>query len=125
MSHLWLVLRAEIKRHWIIQWRYAGDSLSWLLFTCLMFVAVVAVLNGVSGDAYGREEQLLVLVGWLAFQVASGVMMRLPQVVSDEAQTGTLEQVCLSPLPLTAILVACQRAVWRLTRPHTTCITKV
>jgi ABC-2 type transport system permease protein len=97
-------LRAEIIRYYRIQWSNPGDSLSWFLYAFLVFAAAIIILNGVSGGAYGREEQLLVLVGWLAWVVASDCMAELPYIISEEAQTGTLEQVCLLPVPLAGIL---------------------
>ena len=106
MSNLWTVLRAELKRHLADQWSYPGDSLSWVLYTCLMFGAVVVILNGITGGAYGAQERTLVLVGWLAWQVAGRVMAHLSDAISEEAQAGTLEQVCLSPVPLAAVVAA-------------------
>ncbi len=106
MVKMWVILRAEVRRHAAILWSYPGDSLSWLLYTCLMFIATVVILNGVTGGQYDQEEQLLVLVGWLTWQVAGSCLDTLPEAVSDEAQTGTLEQVCLSPAPLSMIFAA-------------------
>jgi len=110
MSGLWTVLRAELKRHLADQWAYPGDSLSWVLYTCLMFGAVIGrrpvILNGITGGAYGAQERTLVLVGWLAWQVAARLMAHLSDAISEEAQAGTLEQVCLSPVPLAAVVAA-------------------
>ena len=110
MSDQWAVLRAEIKRHLADQWAYPEDSLSWALYTCLMFGAVIGrrpvVLNRITGGAYGAQKRTLVLVGWLARQVAGRVMAHLSDAISEEAQAGTLEQVCLSPVPLAAVVAA-------------------
>ena len=106
MSNLWVVLRAEIRRHFAAQWSYSGDSLSWVLYTCLMFGAVMVILNGVTGGACSTQEQAVVLVGWLTWQVAGRCIAHLSDAISDEAQTGTLEQVCLSPTPLAVVITA-------------------
>jgi ABC-2 type transport system permease protein len=98
------VLRAEVRRYFLIQWSSVGDSLSWFLYTFLVFIAALVILNGISGGGYGQEEQLLVLVGWLTWAVASDCMSEMPYAISEEAQTGTLEQVCLMPVPLSGIL---------------------
>ncbi len=98
------VFRAEVKRYFQIQWSNPGDSLSWFLYTFLVFIAALVILNGISGGDYGQEDILLVLVGWLTWMVASECMSELPAVISEEAQTGTLEQVCLAPLSLASIL---------------------
>ena len=101
---MWTVFRAEVKRYFLIQWSNPGDSLSWFLYTFLIFIAAMVILNGISGGNYGQSEATLVLVGWLTWMVASECMSELPAVISEEAQTGTLEQVCLAPIPLAGIL---------------------
>jgi ABC-2 type transport system permease protein len=69
-----------------------------------MFIAAVILLNGVCGGQFGKQEQLLVLVGWLTFIVASDVIQELPGIISEEAQTGTLEQLCITPVSLASLL---------------------
>src|SRR4030066_1034064 len=101
---MWTVFRAEVKRFFLIQWSNPGDSISWFLYSILVFIAALVILNGISGGGYGQEEQLLVLVGWLTWVVASDCMSELPYSISEEAQVGTLEQVCLAPIPLAGIL---------------------
>jgi len=101
---MWTVFRAEVKRYFLIQWSNPGDSISWFLYSILVFIAALVILNGISGGGYGQEEQLLVMVGWLTWVVASDCMSELPYSISEEAQVGTLEQVCLAPIPLASIL---------------------
>lgn len=104
MPDLFLVFRSEVQRYFRSSWSRLGESISWFLYTALVFAAAVAILSGVRGATLARQDQLLVLVGWLAWIVASDCMSELPDTVSDDAQAGTLEQLCLTPLPLWLIL---------------------
>jgi ABC-2 type transport system permease protein len=98
------ILRAEVIRYFRIQWSNPGDSLSWFLYTFLVFLAALVILNGITEGEFVQEAQLLVMVGWITWVVASDCMSELPHVISEEAQTGTLEQVCLTPIPLSGVL---------------------
>ena len=106
MSKMWVILRAEVRRHFATLRSYPGDSLSWLLYTCLMFIVMIVILNGITGGNCGKDEQLLVLIGWLTWQVAGSCMINLSKTISDEAQAGTLEQICLIPVPLSVVFAA-------------------
>lgn len=110
MLNFWVLLRAEIKRYFAISWSVPGDSLAWFLYTILVFVAAVMILNGVRGGGFGSEDQLLVLVGWMTWIVASDCMAELPNSIVEEAQTGTLEQICIAPVQLSRILAICSLA---------------
>ncbi len=101
---MWTIFRAEVKRYFQVQWSNPGDSISWFLYTILVLIAALVILNGITGGNYGKEEQLLVMIGWLTWVVASDCMSELPYSISEEAQVGTLEQVCMVPLPLAGIL---------------------
>jgi ABC-2 type transport system permease protein len=106
MIELIFVLRAEIKRLVNDQVSNLWDSVSWLIYTGVMFIAIVAVLNGVTRGGIGTEEQLLILVGWLAFQVAGDGMDELPAFIMEESKTGTLEQICITPHSLGVVMFA-------------------
>ncbi|MGD8752958.1 MAG: ABC transporter permease [Anaerolineales bacterium] len=98
------IFRAEVKRYFTVQWSHVGDNLSWFAYTFFMFAAIVVILNGVSGGDLGGKEQLLIMVGWITWIVAGDCMMEIPAEVSNEAETGTLEQLCLNPVPLSLVL---------------------
>ncbi len=104
MTNYWILLRAEIKRYFAISWSVPGDNLSWFIYTILVFAAAIMILSGVSGGGLTSENQLLVMVGWMTWIVASDCMAELPNAVVEESQTGTLEQICTVPVKLTVIL---------------------
>ena len=100
------VVRAEISRVYADQLSHFWDSVSWIIFTTLLFSAVVTILGSIAGGAYTRDAQLAVMVGWLTFQIAGNCMMSLQDDIASEAATGTLEQVALSPVPLVYVFLA-------------------
>jgi ABC-2 type transport system permease protein len=100
----WVLLRAEIKRYYAISWSVPGDSLVWFLYTILIFIAAIIILNGIKGGGFGSEDQLLVMVGWMTWIVASDCMAEMPDTIVEETQTGTLEQICIVPVKLSTIL---------------------
>jgi ABC-2 type transport system permease protein len=104
MTDLLWIFRAEMKRYYAIRWSNLGDTLSWFAFTFMMFVAIVVVLNGVSGGDLGDQARLLVMIGWITWMVAGDCMAEIPEEVTEEAETGTLEQLCLLPVPFALIL---------------------
>jgi ABC-2 type transport system permease protein len=106
MSSLRIALRAEIQRHLVILAAYPINSISWLATTCLLFLALVTILDGASGGTYGREGQVLTMIGWLTLQVGGGYIEHVSHSVSHEAESGTLEQISLSPIPLIVIFAA-------------------
>lgn len=104
MNSFWLIFRAELKRYYAESWSRIGDTLSWLVYAVMMFAAIVIVLLGVTDGNFGRREQLLVLVGWLTYLVASDCMAELPGIITDETESGTLEQLCITPFSLWKLL---------------------
>lgn len=99
------VFRAETKRYLATEWSNLGNNLSWFLYLFFMFVAVILVLNGINGGNLDANMKLSVMVGWVTWMVASSGMEKLPLIISEESETGTLEQICLTPIPLSKILV--------------------
>lgn len=104
MADFFTLFRAESRRYFAIQWSHLGDTLSWFLYFFLMFGAAVILLTGIRGGEFGQAAGLVMMVGWLTWMVAADCMAELPLGVSEEAKTGTLEQLCIAPVPLHKIL---------------------
>jgi ABC-2 type transport system permease protein len=75
-----------------------------------MFGAAVILLTGIRGGEFGQAAGLVMMVGWLTGMVAADCMAELPLGVSEEAKTGTLEQLCIAPVSLSRILFICSLA---------------
>lgn len=104
MTALLHIFRAEMKRYYAVQWSNLGDTLSWFVFTFMMFAAIVVLLNGISGGNLDDQARLLVMIGWITWMVAGDCMAEVPEEVTEEAEAGTLEQLCLLPVPFALIL---------------------
>ena len=86
MQQFFYMFAAELKRVFSNLRSYLGDSIPWLIYTLLMFVAIVAILNGISDGSYQQNEQLAVLVGWIIYQVGIGLITGLPEdIVNSRA----------------------------------------
>ncbi len=104
MTALWTLFRSETRRYFAVQWSRLGDTLSWYLYFFMMLIAAVILIGSVRGGEFGKGASLLLAAGWLTWMVASDCMGELPYALAEEAQTGTLEQLCITPLPLSVIL---------------------
>lgn len=104
-SYLWL-LREEIRREFIIHRRYWLNQLSFALTVYLFFVIVVAMGAAVTGQAVSPQAQAATLVGMLVWQLSLGCFGVLGWSFYNEAASGTLEHLYLSPLGVTAVFVA-------------------
>lgn len=104
MLILWHIFRSEVQRYFRSTWSNWGENLSWFLYTSLIFIAAIAILSGVRGSDLSNQDKLLVLVGWMTWIIASDCMSQLPEIISEESETGTLEQLCLTSLPLATLL---------------------
>jgi ABC-2 type transport system permease protein len=104
MAEFLNLFQIETRRYFAVQWSRLGNSISWFVYFFLMFGAAVILLRGVRGEEVTTGAGLLIAVGWLTWMVASDCMGELPYSISEEARNGTLEQLCITPVPLAKIL---------------------
>jgi heme exporter protein B len=99
-------LRALVMRDLLLALRRKGD-----LFTVLLFFVVVLSLFPLG---VGADNELLRRIGpgviWVAALLAS--MLGLARLFAADHADGTLEQLLLSPQPLTALALAKTTAHW-------------
>ena len=112
-------LRAMVRRDLLLAMRRKGD-----LYTVLLFFAVVLSLFPLG---VGTEIELLRRIGpgviWVAALLAS--MLALSRMFAADHADGTLEQLLLSPQPLTAMVLAKTLAHWLSTGLPLVCVSPV
>ena len=91
------MLGAEFRRalrlahsYWL---EYAAD----LLLYVLGFLLLSAVFRAASPD-YGQVGMMSTLIGYTTWKICASVLEEIASIASDEARTGTLEQLFLSGL---------------------------
>jgi ABC-2 type transport system permease protein len=104
-KHLAL-LRAELQREWAVMRRYWPDELAFTLTVYIVFLMVVFVGGSMSGMAVSNEAKASALVGILMWQLSMGCLGVLGWSYFNEAATGTLEHLYLSPLGATRVFLA-------------------
>jgi len=95
------LLLAEIKRSWIIFIRYPSEAVTGIVTLTAIFLALIlgvhtVVGGGVSPMQFGSNLDALIVtyILWGMSLFALGIMA---WTIQNEAQTGTLEQLFLSP----------------------------
>ncbi|MEN9226132.1 MAG: ABC transporter permease [Thermostichus sp. HHBFW_bins_43] len=98
---------AELKRSWIQYIRYPVEALGGILITTFFFYALFVGAQYVAGPASQFGERLdAVVIGYVLWTLVIFVVNDIALNLQVEAQTGTLEQVLLSPFSAAAIFLA-------------------
>ncbi len=105
LRHLFL-LKEEIRRQFIIMRRYWMNQLSFAVTVYLFFLIIVFMGGAMSGQAVSNEMKAATLVGMLMWQLSLGSMEVLGWSFFNEAATGTLEHLYLSPMGVTRVFLA-------------------
>ena len=77
---------------------YVSDFLLYLVG----FLLLMAVFKGAE-EGFGKEGVLSSLLGYITWKICATVLSDVPRIVTDEAQTGTLEQLAVTGRPLAAV----------------------
>jgi ABC-2 type transport system permease protein len=101
---------AELKREFILLSRYPFELISRLIwnlgFALMMYYGFGAIGAGSGGSLPGFEQgQMGRLLGLLITYIAINGINNATELLSEEVQTGTLEQAALSPPPLVLIML--------------------
>lgn len=89
------LLGAEFQRTVRLACSYWLEYASDLLLYTLGFLLLVAVFRAASVN-YGPQGYLITLIGYTTWKICASILVDIARVASEEANTGTLEQLFLS-----------------------------
>lgn len=96
---------AEFRRSALLMQRYIGNTIGSIVGITLVFLALFYGAQFISGvNSFGDRLDTLV-VGYTLWTLILFVLAEVSSDAQQEAQSGTLEQVCLSPFGLTRVFV--------------------
>lgn len=105
---------AELKRQWILQLRYATETISLLVGLTVIFYGLFQSSRYLAGTNAMLGDRLdSVIVGYVLWSLSLFILVNIAGELQIEAQTGTLEQIFLSPFGAFQIFIT--RAVANLT----------
>ena len=97
-----LVLYNEVRKGLIITWNYRANSVMELLTLVFVFVFISYFAGGGEIDSEMLPGSLL---GFLVWYYAAFAISGMSGSLTDEASTGTLEQLYMSPVPTWLVFV--------------------
>lgn len=105
---------AELKRDWIMLRRYAAEAISGVIGLTIVFYGLFLSAKYVAGSGSQFGDRLdSIVVGYVLWSLVLFIISDIAQGLQQEAQTGTLEQLFLSPFSASKIFV--MRALAKLT----------
>ncbi|MBW4654494.1 MAG: ABC transporter permease [Kaiparowitsia implicata GSE-PSE-MK54-09C] len=97
---------AELRRSWIQLLRYASEAIAGILITTVVFYGLFLSANYIAGTGNPEGDRLeTIIVGYLLWTLSLFIMSDIAGGIQREAQTGTLEQLFLSPYPSTQVFL--------------------
>ncbi len=88
----------EIKRSWIELWRYSAEIIGGVVALTAVFYGLFLSARYIAGPALQFGDRLdSIIVGYVLWSLVLFVMAAISGSLQREAQTGTLEQIFLSP----------------------------
>jgi ABC-2 type transport system permease protein len=98
---------AELKRRWILFRRYSTDTLAGIIGVTVAFYGLFLTTRYASGQglalmnspmsAAGNERLDAIVVGYVLWSLVTFVVGDIATVIQQDASTGTLEQIFLTP----------------------------
>ncbi|MGB7086765.1 MAG: ABC transporter permease [Phormidesmis sp.] len=109
------LLIGELKRTWIQTRRYPAEVVGGVVILCAVFYGIFVSTQYAAGPtvSFGGERLDTIVVGYVIWTLVLYIVNDIANNLQLEAQTGTLEQVFLSPFGAPKVFLA--RAVASLT----------
>jgi ABC-2 type transport system permease protein len=105
---------AEIKRSWLLLSRYAAEALGGIIATTFVFYGLFLSSRYIAGPTAAFGDRLdSIIVGYILWTLMLFIMGDVAGGLQDEARTGTLEQMFLTPYGAARVFVI--RAIGSLT----------
>lgn len=105
---------AELKRSWIEFTRYPVDAVAGIFITTSIFYGLFLSARYIAGPSLQFGDRLdAIVVGYVLWTLVIFVVTSIVSILQIEAQTGTLEQVMLTPFGVSRVFLA--RAIASLT----------
>jgi ABC-2 type transport system permease protein len=106
---------AELKRGWIQFIRYSAEAIGGVFITTAAFYGLFLGASYAIGPGVTLGERLdAIIVGYVLWSLVTFIMFDIAGTLQSEAQTGTLEQLFISPFG--AVRVFLVRAIANFTR---------
>jgi ABC-2 type transport system permease protein len=99
------LLLAELKRSWIMLRRYAAETIGGIVATTVVFYGLFLSAKYVAGGVQFGDRLDTIVVGYVLWSLVLFILGDISGGLQQEAQTGTLEQLFLSPFGAPRIFV--------------------
>lgn len=97
---------AELKRNWLTLKRYSIEAISGIIGITIVFYGLFLSFQYVGGPSAQFGDRLdSVVVGYVLWSLVLFIISDIAQGLQREAQTGTLEQLFLSPFGATRVFL--------------------
>ena len=99
------LLLAELKRSWTMLRRYGAETIGGIIATTVVFYGLFLSAKYVAGGAQFGDRLDTIVVGYVLWSLVLFILGDISGGLQQEAQTGTLEQLFLSPFGAPRIFV--------------------
>jgi len=96
----------ELKREWILQLRYSAEIISFVIGLTIVFYGLFQSTRYIAGPGVQLGDRLdSIIVGYVLWSFSLFILGEIAGGLQREAQTGTLEQLFLSPFSAAQIFI--------------------